>query len=678
MMKSRLWMCSLLFVCLSLSRLSAETVQSQRTASGPVHAVMTATLNPETSFPSGHLENSGTANAPDPSNKRHGKSMLPSGPDNVGDGGIVSGELMQWHPLTISFSGPSASEQDDAPHPFLDYRLQVTFVSPAGKVFNVPGYYAIDGTGDQTGTGSGNVWQVRFSPDRIGTWTYEASFRTGKDVAINLGDKAGTAVWFDGQTGSFDIGASNKRGRDFRSPDKGWLRNSGHHYLTFAGSGRPWVKGGPDIPENFLGYVGFDNTPDAGHTFSAHGGDWQEGDPDWHSGAGRNIIGALNFIGNQGGNSIYFLPMNLGGDARDTFPTVTEQDKTHYDVSKLAQWEIVFAHAQAKGIFLHFQLAETESGNENYHDNGELGVERKLFYRELLARFGHHPALEWNLGEENDYGTERRIQFAQFIRLLDPYDHPITSHTKGEVGDTYDPLVNELQAGRPVYIDMTSFQTSRSDLALAELVSRYRAGSAAAGAPWVVSVDEPQRIENDKDDDDAGYPHGRQRKMWPAYLGGAGGFEWYVQRDGGGHSFDQAIDDYNQMDVALEWTGYALAFMSRLPLLDMQPCSGLASSDSGKPTYCLAAAGSVYALYNEDGGELSLDLSEAEGQFTVQWYDPRNGGPWQAGTVALVHGGATVSLGTAPHAIHEDWAVRVQQDLRTYLPLTADQGVARR
>ena len=35
-----------------------------------------------------------------------------------------------------------------------------------------------------------------------------------------------------------------------------------------------------------------------------------------------------------------------------------------------------------------------------------LGPERKLYCRELIARFGHNLALNWNLGEENTQSTE--------------------------------------------------------------------------------------------------------------------------------------------------------------------------------------------------------------------------------------------------------------------------------
>ena len=39
-------------------------------------------------------------------------------------------------------------------------------------------------------------------------------------------------------------------------------------------------------------------------------------------------------------------------------------------------------------------------------DGGKLGIERKLYCRELIARFGHALALNWNIGEENTQSTE--------------------------------------------------------------------------------------------------------------------------------------------------------------------------------------------------------------------------------------------------------------------------------
>lgn len=89
---------------------------------------------------------------------------------------------MKWQPLQISFDGPSASETDNAPNPFLDYRLQVTFTGPGAQQYVVPGFF----DGDGNGGGSGNIWRARFAPDEAGGWTWSASFRSGSNVAIDL------------------------------------------------------------------------------------------------------------------------------------------------------------------------------------------------------------------------------------------------------------------------------------------------------------------------------------------------------------------------------------------------------------------------------------------------------------------------------------------------------------
>ncbi|MEM7583854.1 MAG: DUF5060 domain-containing protein, partial [Acidobacteriota bacterium] len=465
-------------------------------------------------------------------------------PPPDGDGSISvfggapgSGEpRRRWHRVTLALSGPGALETS-TPNPFLDFRFQVRFSGPSGQILSVPGYFAGDGAGDGAGGGAGNVWHAHLAPDEVGTWSYVTSFREGSEVAADTTGTAGSPVpLYDGLTGSFSVVASDKSGVDFRAPGRGLIRNRGGHYLSEA-DGDPWVKGGPDIPENFLGYVGFENTPAAGHTFAAHVVDWRAGDPDWDGGAGRAIIGALNYIADRGANVIYFLPMNLGGDGQDTFPTITESAKTRYDLSKLAQWQLVLSHAQSRGIFLHFVLAETEPGNEQYHDDGELGPERMLFYRMLNAVFGHHNGLEWNLGEENDYGTSRREAFAAYLKAVDPYDHPVTTHThSNQYEQFYAPLLGNGD------FDITSFQGNNSRASMFDLIEDWRVRSAAAGVPWAISFDEPQRIENDPTDDTQGYPHGRRDKMWPVYMAGGAGFEWYVQEDGGGHSFDQRID----------------------------------------------------------------------------------------------------------------------------------------
>nr|MBX2883791.1 DUF5060 domain-containing protein [Granulosicoccus sp.] len=169
----------------------------------------------------------------------------------------VSGELAKWSPLNVDFVGPQADETDDSPNPFLDYRLNVEFTSPSGNVYLVPGFFAGDGAGGN----SGAIWRARFSADETGTWRYNAELRTGDEVAIALQNSAGSNVDLEGSSGEFRIEAARADAPGFLS--QGRLEYVGGHYLKFR-DGSYWIKGGTDSPENLLGFEGIDGTFDVG------------------------------------------------------------------------------------------------------------------------------------------------------------------------------------------------------------------------------------------------------------------------------------------------------------------------------------------------------------------------------------------------------------------------------
>jgi hypothetical protein len=400
--------------------------------------------------------------------------------------GAVTGELRTWHKLTIGFEGPQTGEAAE-PNPFTFYRLDVLFSHSDGRqAFKVPGYYAADGKAAHTGATGGQVWFVHFIPHDTGTWTWIASFQKGENVA--QGGAGKSAGYFDGATGSFNVLATNKSGRDLRG--KGVLRHvEGKHHLRFEGNGEWFLKVGADSPENFLAYDDFSNTPDNGgrrKSWSSHNQDFNRGDPTWSGGKGTGIIGAVNYLADQGMSAFSFLTMSISGDDKNVFPFLSPTDLLRFDVSKTAQWEIVFEHADHKGMFLHFKTQETE--NDQLLDGGNLGMERKLYYRELIARFGHHLALNWNLGEEITNTVSQQKLFADYLRALDPYNHPIVVHTfPNEQREVYGPLY-----GYPS-IDGASIQTDQS-LVFRNTLSRVTA-SANAGHPWVVSNDEQGNAE---------------------------------------------------------------------------------------------------------------------------------------------------------------------------------------
>ena len=262
-------------------------------------------------------------------------------------------------------------------------------------------------------------------------------------------------------------------------------------------------------PENFLAYDDFDNTPDTGgrrKSWAPHLQHFITGDPTWMNGKGKGIIGAVNYLSQQGMNAFSFLTMNINGDDRNVFPYITSTNRLSMDVSKLAQWEIVFEHADKMGMFLHFKTGETE--NDQLLDGGALGKERKLYYRELIARFGHHLALNWNLGEEITNTVTQIKQFSDFFKSTDPYKHMVVAHTYPQSLSLYAELTGHLS------IDGASLQTLPANVFQNTL--QWVQNSALAGHKWIVANDEQNPADTGVVPDSVDPNHDviRQRVLW--------------------------------------------------------------------------------------------------------------------------------------------------------------------
>lgn len=557
----------------------------------------------------------------------------------------VTGELKQWHRVTLTFEGPMTSEAAE-PNPFRDYKLEVA-LTKGGRRVVVPGFYAADGRAGETGADSGNKWRVHFMPDEPGVWRYSASFRTGKDLAFGSG--AGRPVSFDGVKGAFTIVASDKSAPDFRA--RGLLKYVGKHYLQFASTGEYFIKGGTDSPENFLAYHEFDGTP-AKHKYAPHAGDWRDGDPTWQGGKGRNIIGAVNYLAGKGLNSIYFLTMNVEGDGKDVWPWTSDRERFRFDCSKLDQWEVVFTHMDKLGVMLHVLTQETE--NDQLLDGGDLGPERRLYYRELIARFAHHPALVWNLGEENTNTDEQRKAFSSYFHQLDPYDHPVVVHTYPNQYDlVYDPLLGHrdleglsLQMGN---MRETHFETIK-----------WLDRSALRGRDWVVNLDEIGPADHGvlTDAEDPAHDDVRHYALWGHLLAGGAGVEWYF---GYKHPHaDLNLEDFRSRDLMWDQTRYALEFMARIPFTEMRHNDAL----TGNPNdFCFADPGRIYAVYLPKGDRrrtTEIDLGSVPGEFSVQWYNPRTGGDLVNGSETTISAPGWKSIGYPPSDPDRDWVALIR------------------
>lgn len=584
-------------------------------------------------------------------------------------------EYGQWHTMTLAFEGSDTSE-DDIENPFLNYALSVEFEHEETK-YKVRGYYAADGNAAETGADSGNIWQTRFAPDRTGKWTFTAKLFKGDSIALKDDLSQGILLSISNSTGEFNVVPSDKKNPDFRA--RGRLKVS-NGYFQFQDSGDYWLKGGADSPENFLAYDDFDgtyrmttsnkdgeaSTTEKIHAYAPHLNDWQEGDPTWKNGKGKSLIGALNYLSSKGMNVVYFLAMNINGDGKDVWPYRDPNDFTRFDVSKLEQWEIVFEHMQSKGLMLHMVLQETE--NETMLDNGDTGVLRQLYLREIMARFGHHLALKFNLGEENgpaDFtpvaqNDAQRKAMASFIKKIDPYGHPVLLHTHSHEparANVLDSIVGFTD------LDGLSLQVDHRE-GVPSIIEEWKNKSKSSNHDWMITMDEIGMWHTGAVSDslDANHDTLRRYVLWGSLLSGAAGVEWYFGANNK-HN-DLNTEDWRTRDRLWDLTNYAMIFFeSHIPYWEMASEHSLMNS---KEAYCFRKTDEVYVVYLPVEGKYTIDLSEAKGKFRLDWFNPLKGGNLQAGSIKSLNGGQIQDLGDPPVLAggsneSQDWVVLIKK-----------------
>jgi hypothetical protein len=493
--------------------------------------------------------------------------------------------------VEISLSGPESSGLDPDMNPFA-LQVDVILISPDGNSMTLPAFYDGDGQGGL----DGNVWKARLLPNQIGTWHYEVA---SEDSSL------------DRSSGSFEVFSNNTCNIEAENEDlycKGYLQHLGGYYLQFQ-NGESWLKAGLDDPENFLG-TAF--------------GDWK---------AKRDQIDELSRLGI---NSIYVITNNIDGDRKDTWPwyggteSQAKANPDRFDVAKLQAWEDFFTYTQMKGIVLHFVFND---------DSAWRGYDEYLYIREMIARFGHHPGMIWNVGEEaNEIFTDaEQFDFAAMIRDLDPNAHPVTVHRKAPwpfLGDQeFDSASIQVGDGGADF--------SRTNLVdYNSIVREHRERSDQRGHPIPIMIDETPRITEVNLDVSTKF---RTQVLYPIFLGG-GNFELHY-RDVYGQSGSVSIEDLEPLIMDMV---RLRRFLEQLPYPDMQPCNYLLAHQEN---LCFGEMGSVYVIYLPYGGAEEINLSGMDGIFEGTWIDPKNGNIFPADS----YEGGGLSAFSAPDG--EDWVL---------------------
>ncbi len=304
-------------------------------------------------------------------------------------------------------------------------------------------------------------------------------------------------------------------------------------------------------------------------------------------------------------------------------------------------------------------------------DGGVLGIERKLYCREMIARFGHALALNWNIGEENTQSSDEVRDMVKYLHDTDPYKHPIVLHTFPNQQDkVYTPLLGEGSL-------LTGVSLQNSWRAVHELTYSWIRKSEVAGRPWVVANDEQNSAATGvpadpgfEGSDGTAQMDGkkyslhdiRKATLWGNLMAGGAGVEYYF-----GYKLPQndlLLENFRSRHQSWSYGRIALDFFhkNRLPIAEMESVDGLIGGDlKANDRYCLAKPGQVYVVYLANGGSTKIDLSGTPPKkFTVQWYNPRTGGELIEDKSIL--GGAERTLGEPPAEKNDDWVALIRSE----------------
>jgi hypothetical protein len=478
------------------------------------------------------------------------------------------------------------------PFDFTVIELQATFTAPSGRRVNFFGFYDGDGQGGQTG----QVWKLRFMPDELGTWSY-------------------AYTWTDGTAGGSGT---------FRVVDSGLPGP-----LTVA----------TDTPRYFM--------TARGEPFHARPYGMQDFGPrigiaSWERIAVDYIDALRSLVLSRGYNMVMASGPNRLGEGR-SYWCIDQQDV--FDIAVWSEYEKVLRYALDNHLyFFPFDGMAEQSG---------ISRVTRVFKRYMVARYGafasymgYSPTWEWpeiwSEATADAFMTEVR-QWNPFPTLLSVHDSARSSFTAwmgfsmrqrqvrnvlggncrlcGKHGGIQSPFENlPIMASEDIWEDPAGAHGQPRN---ADEVRRGAWGIMMAGVLPVYS-----------------------EWFWTFLMGKGSGepearrmFDFFYART--------HYRQYRQLNDALSVLmgthlvrrlhGETSPLPRPLQSLDRLLASRVARQvASGIP-------GQEYLLYDEDGGPVTLDLSNTPpaAAFSALWFDPKTGIEQEGGHVS---GGAFRTL----------------------------------
>jgi dienelactone hydrolase len=529
-------------------------------------------------------------------------------------------------------------------NPFLDVTVTAMFTAPSGHQLRVFGFY--DGA---------STWRLRVAPDEVGQWRYVTQASNAADSALN------------GRTGTFQC---------VPSQNKGFIRADAEHKYYFSYSdGTPFFALGDTCsitckalsdanrkayldaragkPFNFLRMF-------ASLTFNAWTGKpWTEAisrDADGFPWGGTPESPDYDRL-----NPVYFQRYEkILGELK--------QRNVHAEIIVFNLYEVPF-----KDPAIWTPAREELWGR---YVVSRLSAYSTVFLWTVAQEYERHPAGQYHYEPADDDWVKR---MAKLIRETDPHGHPITVHPWGKDPEDREVLMEAgvigKRFGRGAELDVLSHQHNSYGTAtwISNPAPGYWDGPGAGvdKAVWadrkfdrpVINIEYGYEWLADGDVNFNRQTHGTdkcRRAAWRIFTaGGAGLAAGFCGTTMGMNKAEVYYDNQQRFaKFRIADSGHARQLQHlynfvtiRTDFCSMNPAQTLVNA----PNLCLANPGREYIVYAPDGGELSLDLTEASGSFSVGWLNPRTGA--YEGRV-WVSGGAKRTF-SSPNT--EDWVLHLKK-----------------
>jgi hypothetical protein len=327
-------------------------------------------------------------------------------------------------------------------------------------------------------------------------------------------------------------------------------------------------------------------------------------------------------------------------------------DVTRYNVPFWQKCDRMLCHAREKGMVVSiiFYLDGKDPGVDPF-GKGRMGCEEEQrYYRYGVSRLAAFSNVMWDVS--NEYRFLRDDSWAEkmgtLIKAHDPYEHLTSIHGHADFRFRTSP-----------WADFAMYQ-KWDEAGGHDFMLKNRQAQAATGRP-IPQVNEEYGYEDH-------YPgkwgggrkaparsaDNRRRLAWMMYM--AGGYQTTGERadrgtgkgtDSGGGWLTGRGDDQMTM---LEGYGHIVTCFTSLQWWKLEPKDELVSQGA----YCLAEPGQQYLVYLPNGGKVDVKL--AEGKYSAQWFNPRNG-QWK--TLGVVSGPTWASPSSADN---DDWAVVLRRE----------------